>query len=54
MLALKEAQIDVPNQLTEEQIMEQVLVTRRGHKRGRGQVVRRTNSSSFVLSERSS
>lgn len=54
MLALKEAQIDVPNQLTEEQIIEQVLGTRRGHNRGRGQVVRRANSSSIVLAERSS
>ena len=48
MLALKEAQIDVPTQMTEEQIMEQVLGTRRGNKRGRGQVVRGTSSSSYV------
>ena len=34
--------------------MEQVLGTRRGHKRGRGQVVHGTNYSSYVLSERSS
>ena len=51
MLSLKEAQIDVPNKLTDEQIIEQVLGTRRGHKRGRGQVVRRANSSSIVLAE---
>ena len=53
MLVLKEAQVDVPNQMSEEQIMEQVLGKRRGHNRGRGQVVRRADSSPIVLAERS-
>ena len=52
MLVLKEAQVDVPNQMSEEQIMEQVLGNV-VHNRGRGQVVRRVDSSPIVLAERS-
>ncbi|KAJ9541221.1 hypothetical protein OSB04_027727 [Centaurea solstitialis] len=52
MLALKEAHVNVPNPLTDEQIMEQVLGKRHGNKQGRGQAIRRANSTSTMLAKR--